>query len=84
MILNRKHKKGELGKWLTNIYDPGRSDSRAYHVSSSLPKEESDRKWNDHVDYLEKHILGPPKASKRYTVEQLQKMHIVGVYAYPE
>ena len=84
MILNRKHKKGELGKWLTNIYDPDRPDSRANHTSSSFGKEESNRKWNAHVDYVEKHIIGPPKATEKYTIYQLQEMHIVGVYAYPE
>lgn len=84
MILNRRHKKGELGKWLTNTYDPDRSDSRSYHVSSCCDKKESDRRWDSYVDYVEKHIIGPPKASEKYTVEQLQKMHMVGVYAYPE
>lgn len=85
MILNRRHKKAELGRWLTNTYDPDRFDSRSHHIFfSSSDKKESDREWDAYVIHVEKHIIGPPKVSEKYTVEQLQKMHMVGVYAYPE
>lgn len=85
MILNRRHKGREIGKWLTNISDPDRYDAEAYHTSSSIrDKAEREAAWNGHVAYVEAHIVGPPKATKKHTVEELRKMHMVGLYAFPE
>ena len=85
MILeDRRRKKEELGKWLTNVYDG--DHARVYHSSSAIrDQKESNKAWFAYVDYLEKHLIGPPKSvSKEYTVEQLEKMHMVGLYAHLE
>ena len=75
--LDRRHKGDELGKWITNIYEPDRYDSRPYHSSSSISdKKESDKAWCAYINRIEKLIIGPPKASKEYTTEQLQKMNL--------
>ncbi len=35
-------------------------------------------------DYIAAHLIGPPKAAEKYTVEQLKELNIVGIYAKPE
>lgn len=86
MNLKRTHRKDELGKFLTNAYDPERYDSRAYYPSSlgNKSKEQSDEEWQYYVDYLEKHLIGYPVATKKCIFEELIKIHMVGIYAHPE
>lgn len=64
-------------KWLTNIYDPERSDARVYHIYNT---EDHDGEWYAYMEWLKDKHIGTPKASKELTAEQLQADHMVGVY----
>ena len=55
-------------KWITNTYVP--NDGR----------EDPER----HRQWLKDKIIGEPKASEKYTVEQLKEMGLVGVYVKEE
>ena len=61
----------KLGKWITNIDDPDHPSSRG---------KKSDTEWKQHMKYVAENVIGPPKASKTCTVEQLKGWHIVGLY----
>lgn len=39
------------------------------------------REWAEHLRWIREHVTGRPKASRYYTVEQLEKMGMIGVYA---
>jgi hypothetical protein len=56
-------------KWLSNTYEPDRNDHGEMH------KEHAAR-----MAWLEGKIIGAPKATETYTVDELRAMHMVGVY----
>lgn len=61
-------------EWLSNIYDPLKPDAQA-----RLGKQ-----WKRHLDWHSEHIVGRPKATERYTTEQLEVMGMIGIYARDE
>lgn len=40
-----------------------------------------DRAWQRHLDWINKNVIGPPKATDFYTREQLEEMGMIGIYA---
>ena len=58
-------------KWLTNIYDPRRADAK-----SSMTLDD----WEHQRIYLADKVLGVPKATKKYSADDLKLMGYVGVY----
>ena len=59
-------------KWITNVYD---LEIRPEYVNA----------YNkNHKSWLKDKIIGEPKASEKYTVEQLKEMGLVGVYVKEE
>lgn len=78
-------KNNTTGKWLTNIYDPTKADARIRHRTSPTGRAGSfrqltDEEWNQRLKWIDQNIIGPPKASQRYTQKQLKNNHIVGLY----
>lgn len=63
----------KLGKWVTNIADPDSPNARGCM---------EDREWKHHLEYVDKFIIGPPKAGK-YTVEKLESWGYIGLYKKP-
>lgn len=66
-------------KWLTNLYDPRLPDAHCM-ISfrfDSTPMEA----WREQSEWLKDKIISRPKATEYYTVEQLEKMNMVGIYA---
>ena len=57
--------------WLSNTYDPADPER--------LCSDYEEEYW--HLCWLEDKIIGLPRASKAYTVKQMQEMKLVGVYA---
>jgi len=64
--------------WLTNLYDPKRDDARACLILF-IDETEQDA-WERQKAWLSDKIIGRPKATDMYTVEQLEAMGLVGVY----
>ncbi len=65
-------------RWLTNTYDPGREGAKFSVIDHIHSPPGSGREM--HKEWLKGKIIGPPKATEAYTVEQLKDMNMVGVY----
>lgn len=56
-------------KWLTNI-----EEDHPYRIKGD-PQEEASRQW-----MLSHYMQGKPKATDKYTVDELREMHMIGLY----
>ena len=68
---------------LYNIYNPCLPDAQANHTYSNHAMMEPRLKayeWKQHMDRYLANLTGPPKATDHYTVEELEKMGMVGLY----
>jgi len=77
-----------FGKWLSNVYDPRLPDARR-HFIYSLDTYNSGRaamntEWQQHLDWINKNVIGPPKATEKYTRQILEANDLVGIYAHPK
>lgn len=70
-------------RWLSNIYDPKRSDTKYFFVSISR-HETPQQVLNSHLEWLEGKFIADPQATERYTVEELKEQNMVGVYILEE
>lgn len=61
-------------RWISNTTDPAKGK----------PEYISIRDWQDATDWLRGKIIGEPKATDTFTVEQLKAMDVVGVYVEDE
>lgn len=43
--------------------------------------EECEREWQSYLEWIRENTIGPPEATDKYTVKQLQDMGMVGIYA---
>lgn len=72
------------GRHLSNIYDHRKPDARHYHSYSFYAygnTEVERQEWQYHLDWINQNEVGRPKATAHYTVEQLESMGMIGVYA---
>lgn len=69
-------------KWLTNLYDPKRSDAR-FHLILEIGETEQEG-WARQQARLKDKIIGKPKATKTHTAERLERWGLVGVYKKDE
>lgn len=70
---------------LSNIYDPRRPDAIAYlplTYEESIEVGGRERAWKRHLDWIAANVVDRPKATDYYTVEELESMHMVGIYAH--
>lgn len=78
----------ELGRFLSNIYDPRLPNARMYLTFSYQAQQSGeaamDIEWQHHLDWINENIIDRPKATKKYTQEQLEAENLVGIYAHPE
>jgi hypothetical protein len=65
-------------KWLSNIYNPKEDDAR-YHVTRMIDETDQEA-WERYLDWLKGKVIGQPKATSAFTVEELEEMKMVGVY----
>lgn len=66
-------------KFLSNIYDPTLPDAKERTFYSS--QENRDEQWKDWLKWVGRNIMGRPKRTEFYSVEQLEAMGMVGLYA---
>ncbi len=54
-----------------------------FHFSyeAYLDPHKADMEWQNHLNWIEKNIIGRPQASDIYSTEELEKMGMVGIYA---
>lgn len=57
---------------LSNIYDHRKPDAR-----NTTPEEA----WRQHLEWINRNVIGRPQATETYTVEQLEAMGMIGIYA---
>lgn len=66
-------------KFLSNTYDPNRTDARD-HVQQ-LSDETQEEAWRNYRHWLRGKVIGDPQPTKRHSVAELRAMGMVGVYA---
>ena len=66
-------------KHLTNMYDPREPDAKKY-VTRTFGQTHEEA-WEELQRYLQGKVIGPPRATDAYTVEELEAMGTVGIYA---
>jgi hypothetical protein len=72
-----------LGKHLSNIYDPRKEDAKSklvYSYAAFHDQNIRDREWQYHMQWVNENIIGPPKATDHYTVDELEHQGMVGIY----
>lgn len=72
------------GQFLSNIYDHRRPDAESKHCYSyeahrnpTLMRQE----WEQHLDWIGRNIIGPPKTTETFSAQQLSKMGMIGIYS---
>jgi hypothetical protein len=77
--------KGFDMKSLTSTYDPTKVEEAKMSLALSFEDWNDpngrERAWQHHLAYLKDKVIGRPQASDTYTVEELEAMGLVGVYA---
>lgn len=74
----------EHGRWLSNTYNPALPNARDiayYSLDAVEDPAKRDEEWRLYLAWIGGNIIGPPKATKDYTAEQLAGMGMVGVYS---
>lgn len=73
------------GTFLGNVHDPNAPNAQMYFTYSfhawDCGPDAMRWEWEQHLRYLNENNIGPPKATEKYTVRQLEEMGLVGVYA---
>ena len=71
---------------LSNIFDHRLPETRktftgfTYHEWCEGP-EAIERAWQRHLEWVNANVIGRPKATPTYTVEQLEAMSMIGIYS---
>jgi hypothetical protein len=65
-------------KWLSNIYDPSRSDARQ-KVSRAID-ETFEQAWDRQQYWLRGKVIGRPMYTKQYSTPYLEEQGMVGIY----
>jgi hypothetical protein len=66
-------------KFLSNTHNP--KDKFAMTYISRYSDETPQQAWENYLRWLDGKIIGRPQATEAYTVEQLESIGMVGVYA---
>ena len=72
------------GRFLGNIYDPYRPDAKRYLIldyEDWCDPKGHERAWKRHLKHVNANVIGRPQATSKYSQEQLEAMHSVGLYA---
>lgn len=80
-------KRKKLGRWLSNIYNPDLSQAERYLTYSTGAWQSGGaamkREWQAHLNWIAQNIIGPPKRTKTYSVKELIRQGMVGIYSKP-
>lgn len=70
-------------KFLSNTYNPCLPKARMYFLTSyegHFDPIKGEYEWRQHINWINKNIIGEPMPSDTYTVEQLKEMGMIGIY----
>lgn len=74
-----------VGRHLSNIFDHRKHNSRmmfSHSYNAFICGEGAmDKEWQHYVEWIDRNVIGPPKATESYTVAQLEEMGMIGIYA---
>jgi hypothetical protein len=65
-------------RFLSNTHDP--KDPHAKMYIAHRFDQTQEEAWHYHCEWLKGKVIGKPQATSAYTVEELEKMGMVGVY----
>lgn len=74
----------EHGRFLSNIYDHRNPTARRsfLHSFQAMDNENArEEEWQQYLKWINANVIGPPKETERYSVDALQKMGMIGIYA---
>ena len=73
------------GRHLSNIFDHRLPRGRMCHVYSfhawDSGQAAMDAEWQHHLNWIDEHVIGRPKATEKYTQKDLEEMGMIGIYA---
>ena len=73
------------GRFLSNIFDHRNQHAQMYmcysHQAMFNGPKAMQIEWQHHLDWINQNIIGLPKATDTYTVDQLVGMRMIGIYA---
>lgn len=77
----------KLERWLSNIFNSALPNAEryltysisAYQNGGAAMKRERKR----HLDWVNRNLKGPPKETKKYSVKELSRMGLIGIYTKP-
>jgi hypothetical protein len=67
-------------KWLTNIFKGDIQDVEYLKKIPLIRSSDHQKRCNELKIYVKDKVLGDPKATKKYTVQELKGMGAIGVY----
>ena len=65
-------------EWLTNRFDPRLEEAKIYQASEAGG--EFGQSWEQYQKWLADKFIGDPKGNQYWTVQQLKRMSLVGIY----
>lgn len=72
-------------RFLSNTYDPRKPNAQLYltyslHAQDCGP-EAMEQEWQHHLEWIDSNQIHRPKATDRWTVEELEAQDMVGIYS---
>jgi hypothetical protein len=71
-------------RFLSNTYDPTTEGAKESFFGGIKDPQSRNEAWANYLEWVDAHVIGEPQATRTYTVEELKKMGMVGVYAEDE
>lgn len=72
-------------RFLSNTYDHRKPDARMHFTPTFQAWTQGsvamDAEWQQHLDWINENIIGPPKATEKHTQQQLEDNDLIGIYA---
>ncbi len=66
-------------RFLTNLFDPTHDDAKKYIITHT--GETREEAWASQERWLRDKVVGRPQGTEAYSVEDLEAMNTVGIYA---
>jgi hypothetical protein len=70
-------------KHVTNTPDPNLPNAKeniVYSFAAMRNQAIKDKEWNEHLDFVNQHVIGEPLGNVTMSVERLKQMGYVGLY----